>query len=274
MIAVSTFLDKVKEIAARPLTYRTGGSGKDGTCDCIGLIIGAMQELEHAKYDMHSTNYFARYQMESVAPVDSNDLAAGYIVYKARANTQQLHERYQPGGRYYTGDMLDYYHVGVVESTDPLVIVHCTESGDVNGITRDFRIGSWSRAGRLKGVSYETKEETEVEPMMGKAIVIAQSGHDVNMRKSPSIKSQLMMRVPIGAGVNVIENGQNDAGEDWSRIEYGGYTGYMMSQYLKRSADDEEAEEQPSGTADEVTVTIPKNAAEAILRALVEVLGT
>lgn len=106
------------------------------------------------------------------------------------------------------------------------------------------------------------------------AIVVAQSGYDVNMRKSPGIKSQLMMRVPIGAGVRVIETGQNDEGEEWSLIEYGHYTGYMMSQYLKRSADDEEAEERPSGTADEVTVTIPKTAAEAILRALVEVLGT
>lgn len=275
MIQVSTFLDKVKEIAERKLSYRTGGSGRDGTCDCIGLIMGAMTELGHEKYDMHSTNYFARYQMDSVAPLDSGDIAAGYLVYKARANTQQLNERYQPGGRYYTGDMLDYYHVGVVESTDPLVIVHCTESGNVNGITRDFRMGNWTHAGRLKDVSYSDKTENAQEEtnMLGKAIVIAQNGDDVNLRLRPSIKSQLVMRVPVGKSVSVIETARNELDEQWSRIEVGGYSGYMMSQYLKALEDDEDATQEPHAEEDEVQVTIPKSAAEAILRALVEVLS-
>ena len=42
-VQLSTFLAALQQMAdARP-TYRTGGSGKDGTCDCIGLIIGALR---------------------------------------------------------------------------------------------------------------------------------------------------------------------------------------------------------------------------------------
>lgn len=271
MITVSEFLSKVKEISERGLTYRTGGSGSDGTCDCIGLIMGAMTELGHKKYDMHSSNYFARYQMDSLIQVEFGDIAAGYIVYKARANTQQLNERYQPGGRYYTGDMLDYYHVGVVESTDPLVIVHCTENGDVNGITRDFRLGSWSHAGRLKDVSYDAAGEA-VPVEAHEAIVTASSGKTVNLRSRPSMGGLLYMRVPIGAKVTVYEAAKNDAGESWSRVEAGGTMGYMMSQYLQHASENAEDEQkQPDLKEDEVMLILPKSAADALLAALSEV---
>lgn len=271
MITASEFLNKVKDISERGLTYRTGGSGSDGTCDCIGLIMGAMTELGHKKYDMHSSNYFARYQMDSLIQVEFGDIAAGYIVYKARANTQQLNERYQPGGRYYTGDMLDYYHVGVVESTDPLVIVHCTESGDVNGITRDFRLGSWSHAGRLKDVSYE--KAGEVAPVeVHEAIVTANSGKSVNLRSRPSMGGLLYMRVPIGAKVTVYETAKNDAGESWSQIEFNGTRGYMMTQYLQDAVSNvKPSQEPPSVGEDEVRLILPKSVAEALLRALQEV---
>lgn len=273
MIHVENFLQKVREIAERPLTYRTGGSGADGTCDCIGLIMGAMKELGHAKYDMHSTNYFARFQMDTLAHVEpALELKAGTIVYKARADITKLHQRYQYGGRYFNGDLLDYYHVGVVESSNPLVIVHCTEYGNVSGITRDYSTKEWTHAGVLKGITFEKTTEPEAEPMKEKAIVIAKSGDDVNMRVRPSIKGGLIMRVPIGAGVLVTETAENDAGETWSRIEYGGYTGYMMRQFLKRAADSEDSQETDAENEHDVTITLPKNAAEAILRALVEVL--
>ena len=259
MIQVSAFLDKVKEIAERKLSYRTGGSGRDGTCDCIGLIMGAMTELGHEKYDMHSTNYFARYQMDSVAPLDFGDIAAGYLVYKARANTQQLNERYQPGGRYYTGDMLDYYHVGVVESTDPLVIVHCTESGNVNGITRDYRIGNWSHAGRLKDVSYDEEAEVLSVEEIHEAIVSAKSGKTVNLRSRPSMGGLLYVRVPVGAKVTVYEAAKNDMGESWSRVSFNGMSGYMKTEYLDHCPDDE------------VLLRISGSVAAELRRALAEV---
>lgn len=270
-MTIDAFLDKVREIAARQLTYRTGGSGTDGTCDCIGLIMGAMYALGRRRYDLHSTNYFARFQMETLEPLNLTKLEPGMIVYKAREDTGELNARYKPSGQYHKeGDLLDYYHVGVVERADPLVIVHCTRDGSINGITRDYARKNWTHAGWMKGPS-RTKTEEE-EAVAGKAIVIAKEHGTVNMRKSPGIKGALVMRVPIGTAVTVLETAENEIGEQWSKIQNGGYTGYMMSKFLKAGADDGEAAQDPSESADEVQVTIPKSAAEAILRALVEVL--
>ena len=39
-ITLSLFLEKLREIAAENPKYRSGGSGKDGTCECIGLLLG------------------------------------------------------------------------------------------------------------------------------------------------------------------------------------------------------------------------------------------
>lgn len=39
---LSAFLSAVDTIQAEQPTYRLGGKAEDGTCDCIGLIIGAL----------------------------------------------------------------------------------------------------------------------------------------------------------------------------------------------------------------------------------------
>ena len=40
-IKLAAFLEQLETICALKPEYRSGGSGTDGTCDCIGLIIGA-----------------------------------------------------------------------------------------------------------------------------------------------------------------------------------------------------------------------------------------
>ena len=68
----------------------------------------------------------------------------GELVYKARRPSDSgydLHGRYLQGGRYWTGDTLDYYHVGIVTGVSPLEITHCTSTNGVDGITTDRRLG-------------------------------------------------------------------------------------------------------------------------------------
>ena len=43
MIPLEQFLREIRNIRALNPIYRLGGSGVDGTCDCIGLIIGAIR---------------------------------------------------------------------------------------------------------------------------------------------------------------------------------------------------------------------------------------
>lgn len=264
MVSKRTFINNILEIQAREPTYRTGGVGADGTCDCVGLIMGAMYEAGHKKYDMHSSNYFARYQMEELYPVSrAEHLFTGMIVYKAREDRSQLHERYQQGGRYYTGDLLDYYHVGVVLTANPLAIIHCTSGDGVNGVTVDNKMGRWAFGGRLKDVDYSNdgidtvEEEKPMEPYT--ATVTAPSGSTVNMRMRPDESAAVVVRVPIGSTVDV--QAQADG---WARIVWNGTVGYMMDKFLtetKLAANDEL-----------VTISLPLPVARIVMQALQEVL--
>ena len=43
MIGAEAFLAAAQAIEKKAPTYRHGGTGADGTCDCIGLVIGAIR---------------------------------------------------------------------------------------------------------------------------------------------------------------------------------------------------------------------------------------
>lgn len=252
---ITTFLAGVRRIADSRPSYRTGGTGADGTCDCIGLIMGAIGK----KYDMHSTNYFARYQMRMLdSLLDEGQLHEGSIVYKSRRDAAQLDERYQNGGRYYTGDMLDYYHVGVVTGIDPLEITHCTSTSNVNGIAYDNSIRAWSHFGDLLDVEY-TEEEISME--IYTATVTAKSGRTVRMRSRPDTDAPTVAKVPIGQTVQVLESASG-----WSKVDWNGQRGYMMVEFLQKQKKTEESAVQSAGDA--VTIALPREVAKALLAAL------
>lgn len=218
-------LEQVLKLESEQPVYRTGGTGEDGTCDCIGAVMGAMYRLGRADYPLHSSNYFARYQTEELCAIaDPSALIPGQVVYKAKDDPSGLHERYLPGGTHCTGDTRDYYHAGMVVSASPLIIVHCTSSGGVSGFTRDDRIGQWRFAGRVKGVSYEEQEETAQT-----AVVTVTSGTTANLRIRPDVKSRRVAKVSAGTVVTVLEQA-----DGWAKITTPqGERGYMMTQFLK-----------------------------------------
>lgn len=218
-------LEQVLKLESEQPVYRTGGTGEDGTCDCIGAVMGAMYRLGRADYPLHSSNYFARYQTEELCEIaDPSALIPGQVVYKAKDDPSGLHERYLPGGTHCTGDTRDYYHAGMVVSASPLIIVHCTSSGGVSGFTRDDRIGQWRFAGRVKGVSYEEQEETAQT-----AVVTVTSGTTANLRIRPDVKSRRVAKVSAGTVVTVLEQA-----DGWAKIiTPQGERGYMMTQFLK-----------------------------------------
>lgn len=242
MIGVSGFIGRVRAIASRPLTYRTGGVGSDGTCDCIGLIMGAMYELGRKKYDMHSTNYFARFQtMEMVTLKSGTNIYPGMILYKAKDDTDNLNGRYMPGGRYYTGDVLDYYHVGVVLRVKPLEIVECTTYKNGSGIVHSSTIQGWDYGGKLRGVLYDGYYEEENEPkkseaeetmsVLYKARVATNEG-TLNLRSTPGGKK--IGELPKGAEVDVYSEGE------WARVAYGEMLGHVSSEYLEKVEPEQE----------------------------------
>lgn len=223
MISLNTFLQCVQENVARIHGYELGHDGSDGTCDCIGEIIGALALAGFKWPGIHGSNWAARNAMSSFGQIaGAGEMFPGEIVYKAREPGEakyDLPDRYRD-----SGDLRDYYHVGVVTSVDPLCITHCT--GVEGGIKRDSAQGAWKWGGKLKYVDYDDAGGGDESSW---AIVTAFNGKPVNLRQAPSIKSTVIARVPVGTKVLVLD----DADPEWRKVEANGKTGYMMAEYLR-----------------------------------------
>lgn len=249
---LEAFIAQVEAIAQTSPVYRLGGDGSDGTCDCIGLVIGAIRRAGGSWTGTHGSNYAARYEMRELLPVmAAGELCLGDVVYKARTPGQagyDLPERYKNDP-----DNRDYYHVGVVTATSPLEITHCTGPG----IVRDTKLGKWTYRGRLKKVDYDGTSQ-EVGTMVRTATVVADSGDDVKMRSTPSQTDSLYWKVPVGATVQVAS-----VDGEWAKVRHQARTGYMMLKYLE--IDEQEAPETVAGGD---LVTVQRAALQAVYDAL------
>ena len=271
-----TSKELAREVEALALTvtgYETGKSGQNGLCDCIGLVMGAMTNLGRGSYPMHSTNYFARYQMDSLRILsDAELLSAGQLVYKANNDQSDLNDRYKQGGRYYTGDLLNYYHVGVVTDVNPLEITHCTSIGGISGIKRDSTIKGWTHVGEVRGVDYARSTGTQIEEAknMAQAVVSASNGKPVRMRKMPGTDAPTLAKLDVGTVVDVVEQ----AGEWSTIIAPNGTRGYMMSSFLalaEAPSESAPAEQEPSRRAEfEETVIAQLDRIEMLLNVILD----
>ena len=238
MISFDAVLAKVREIEAERPTYRSGGYGKDGTCDCIGLIIGAIRRAGGKWTGTHGSNYAARYEVDWLWKVSKpGDLHVGDVVFKARSPGDPGYDLPPTYANHH--DQRDYYHVGVVLSVSPLDIVHCTSPdttaemmvGGVKtkvktSIRHDSKLGKWAYTARLNKVDYEGGRETMSEAIY-KAVVATQSG-PLNIRDAPDESGKVLTKAPKGATLDVLVEGE------WMRVRYGSVEGYASGEYLQR----------------------------------------
>lgn len=231
MILLERFLTEIRAIRAAQPTYRLGGSGVDGTCDCIGLIIGALRRAGGTWSGTHGSNYAARSEMAGLRRVTSAaDMEVGGAVYKARGPGDSGYDL--PSKYHDRGDLLDYYHVGVVMSVSPVEIWHCTGGSGGGGIRGDTKLGdpqqpgSWRFAGRLQKINYGEGWAMQEEGSR-KALVVAAGGSTVHLRKLPDKAGDRLVKVPVGTWVDVLE-----AGSQWCTVMALGKRGYMMREFL------------------------------------------
>ena len=256
MISKDKFLEKIQEIAASKPFYELGHDGSDGTCDCIGLIIGAIRRAGGSWTGTHGSNYAARNEMRELIPVtDAGELNVGDVVYKAYAPGQAGYGL--PSTYAKDPDRNDYYHVGVVTATSPLEITHCTGPG----IVRDTKLGKWTYRGRLEKVAYDSTEV--VETMVQTATVVADSGDDVKMRSTPSQTDRLYWKVPVGATVQVAS-----VDGEWAKVRHQDRTGYMMVEYLEMDVQEPPTSGSSSGSTGGELITIQRAALQAVYDAL------
>lgn len=249
MYPVTSFVREVERIAATKPRYKTGGTGKNGVCDCMGLDMGAMYELGHPKYDLHSTNYFARFQTLELKKIkDEKDLFIGQVLYRARTDTGKLDDRYKPGGAHYTGDPLDYYHVLTVTSVNPLRIVECTEFDGVDGINITTRLRGTYYGGKLRGVDYTAKEAEDMSVLYQARVITKED--PLTLRNAP-ISGKKIGELPKGAVVDVYGSG------DWPRVRYGELLGYASAQYLEEIKEDAQEPENPEAELPENVLRFP-----------------
>lgn len=242
-IALGDFLNQIEVICAAKPHYRTGGSGTDGTCDCIGLIIGAVRRAGGSWKGIHGSNYAARFQMANLKKLKMSELFIGEVVYKAKSpedSAYSLPDRYKPGGASSNGDVLDHYHVGVVTRVSPLEITHCSTTVNGNSIHRDTSLGKWKYGGRLKGINYEKTDSAEKEQEQMEEVIMQElrcgatvTGGRLSLRQAPTTTALRLAWIPNGARVEVtgqIEvTGQTD---DWCAVSYDGIAGYAMRRFL------------------------------------------
>lgn len=239
MISLQAFLDAIQRNVNRVTHYQSAGDGSGGGCDCIGLIIGAVRLAGGKWPGTHGSNYAARYEMRSLFFITEPFL--GEIVYKAREPGEKGYDL--PAKYKDSGDLLDYYHVGVVTSVNPLNITHCTSASgckirtinsageviwkpsDNGGIKIDTTLGQWRFGGELKLVNYGD----DAMDVLYQATVTAVSGRTVNLRQNPSEKAKVLKSIPVGAEVDVLE----ETDDKWAKIFWNGLSGYMMRKFLK-----------------------------------------
>ena len=222
MVTKTDFLNKAMEIADEEPSYRKGGYGKDGTCDCIGLIIGAIRRAGGTWSSLHGSNYAARNEVEYLRPIH-DDLKVGEVVFKARKpgdSKYDLPDRYAKDP-----DQNDYYHVGIVLSVNPLRILHMTTPKP----TIDTKLGKWKYHGWLKKVSEEDKP-------MGEPCYISGGNPDapINMRSGTGTGYKIIKEIPQGAEAELLQYDPS-----WCHIMYQGVEGYVAAQFVHTNSMDD-----------------------------------
>ena len=250
---IQNYLSKCNEIIKAKPAYVHGKSSLK-ECDCIGMDKYAFRE-NNVSFSTTGTNFTARQQVDNFRKVNSvNDLHTGDVVFKAREQGEagwelDKYPKYMPGGKYYNGDLRDYYHIGTVKSVYPLRIIHMTSPT----AKTDDSIVNWKFAGTWKkeyisdadaDVPEPFPYEPEPEPEPEYKKVFAENGKPVNLRKKASLKASLVDRIPVGSivGKLVEEDG-------WAFVQWKDMRGWMMDCFL---IDEDESEPPPSPEPDPV----------------------
>lgn len=209
------------------------GKAEKGCVDCAGAFSYAFSVL--GGKIAHGSNTIARrYTTGGLRPI--SEAKPGMAAFKAKSPEESgynLPDKFLPGGASYNGDLMDYYHIGLVDDDVRYVL---NAKGEKYGFCRDVLTAKngWDFVAYLKNVDYGGKDNPDekgddMEEKEAKVVLPSgASGTTVNMRAQASTSAQLIARVPVGDTVEVI----TDRG-DWCMIRWNGYSGWMMSNYLE-----------------------------------------
>lgn len=221
-ITVSAILGDFKLMLAEHWTY-TAGASETGNVDCSGAFVWSFRQ--HGQSIYHGSNRIARTEVVGLVPISA--AKPGMAVFKCRNpddSRYSLPSSYKPGGKYYNGDLRDFYHIGLMGEDCEVLNAQSIATGFVASPVK-----SWTCAGYLKKVDYK-EDNPMVDDSNGVIYagrVTAQSGRTVNLRAEPSKSAKVLEKVKIGTSVNVI--GTIDG---WLHVETETNQGYMMEGFV------------------------------------------
>lgn len=201
----------------------------------------------------------------------------------------QFHEEGpQPGDLifYWNSDKTEASHVGIVEKTSWLYVY--TIEGNTTGsstvehggmvnthkykLSADRIIGygrpDWANIDPGVGLSEEIETETTKETdimKIGTAMVVPKTGTAVNFRVKPSKTAGRVTGCKQIPGNEIVDVLSIDG--DWAQIEYNGYVGYMMTEFLAMEGSDDGETEATDRSVDEIVAEITKLVQELAAKA-------
>ena len=245
---IQKYVSKCEEVLDAKPAYEKGKSSLT-ECDCIGMSKYAFRE-NNVPFSTTGTNFSARQQVDNFRKLKSvSDLNVGDVVFKAREQGEagwelDKYPKYMPGGKYYNGDLRDYYHIGTVKSVYPLQIIHMTSPT----AKTDTTISKWGFVGNWKKeyISDASPDIPTPDPEPAEdpvyMVVFAENGKPVNMRTKPSLKAALIDKVPVGSVVEKLK--EDESG--WAYIKWKNKTGWMIDVFLvDEYADDDPIDDEP-----------------------------
>lgn len=227
------------------------GAAEKGCVDCSGAFVYAYRL--HGMKIAHGSNAIARNYVERLQPIEN--AVPGMAAFKVKlpgASGYSLPEKYRT-----SGDLRDFYHVGLVDSTGKYVL---NAKSTQAGFSRD-PLSKWAVVGRLDAVNYSSESKGGIPMQM---VVSCPAGETVRLRTAPKTSAAVVAKIPAGTAVSAEDVG--DA--DWLLVRWEGKTGYMMRKFLSTVQSDSEPED--TGT---ISITLPVSVALALRDALTKELG-
>lgn len=179
--------------------------------DCSGLFYWAFKELGgymyHGSNTMWNKYCTSKGKLNGGKRTDGQELKPGTAVFVLKGTS-------------------DRSHVGLYIGNGKVIEASGTQTGV---ITTEITNKKWAEWGELKGVDYgmnttstSVKEEENVIAT-GSAVV---NDTKVALRAAPSTSATILTRVDKGQRVQVLSD------TSWTKVNYAGKTGYMMTKFL------------------------------------------
>ncbi len=123
--------------------------------DCSGAFVYAMKRYGYSVY--HGSNRIARQYVNEL--LDITKAKPGMIAFKEKkkgVEGYRLPNEYRAGGKYYNGDLNDYYHCGLIDYDMNVINLQSVETGCVKSKIDN----GWVKCAELKNIDYLYMDNT------------------------------------------------------------------------------------------------------------------